>query len=132
MNELQNVTVSHFFVSVCQHLCSTEPSQNTPASSLSLMLCGLSPSVLPRVHFPVPFSFPAIASLDFVSDFPRKRLHGSQSRKQNLPDAQPGKVDQTSLSLTPVVQHLVFALCISKSIKKQRKKTTKTANMERD
>lgn len=30
----------------------------------------------PRVNFPVPFSFPAIASLDFVSDFPRKGLYG--------------------------------------------------------
>lgn len=54
--------------------------------SLSLMLCGLSRSVLPRVHFPVPLHFPAaIAFLDFVSDFPRKRPNTVASEQKTEP-----------------------------------------------
>lgn len=49
----------------------------------------------------------------FCLGFPQERaIRWPQSRKQNLPDAQPGKIAQTSLSLSPVVQHLMFALCI--------------------
>lgn len=55
---------------------------------LSLVLCGLHrtcppppPPTLPRASFPVPLSLPAAASLDFVSDFPRKGLCGGHGVK---------------------------------------------------
>lgn len=73
------------FVSICLCVCSTEPSQKLQLLSLSLVLCGLHrtcpPSLLPRASFPVPLSLPAAASLDFVSDFPRKGLCGGHGVK---------------------------------------------------
>lgn len=39
------------------------------------------PPTLPRASFPVPLSLPAAASLDFVSDFPRKGLCGGHGVK---------------------------------------------------
>lgn len=39
------------------------------------------PPLLPRASFPAPPSLPAAASLDFVSDFPRKGLHGGHGVK---------------------------------------------------
>lgn len=41
----------------------------------------LPPSFLPRASFPVLLSLPAAASLDFVSDFPRKGLCGGHGVK---------------------------------------------------
>lgn len=71
-----------FTICVCLCVCSTEHSQKLQLLSLSLMLCGLhricppppQPFFLPRATFPVLLSLPAPVSLDFVSDFPRKRL----------------------------------------------------------
>lgn len=83
MNELPNVTgcksmrlrLTCLFLSASTCVPLSHPKM-LPLLSLSLVLCGLSLSVLPRVHFPVPFSFPAPAFLHFVSDFPRKGLYG--------------------------------------------------------
>lgn len=66
-------------------VCSAQPSQKLRLLSVARAVWAppyLPPHPpLPRASFPVPLSLPAAASLDFVSDFPRKGLCGGHGVK---------------------------------------------------